>query len=96
MKNHSTLRMTVIAPRITEKGTGTMATANAYAFDVTKDATAQSVAREIEATYGVKPVKVNLAQIPAKKVMARGKRGATSAGKKAYVYLKKGDSIAII
>jgi large subunit ribosomal protein L23 len=96
MKNYTTTRMTVIAPRITEKGTVTMASANAYVFDVTKDATARSVAREIEASYGVKPVKVNLAPVVGKTMFARGKAGVSGGGKKAYVYLKKGDSIAII
>jgi len=44
----------------------------------------------------VKPEKVRVAAIPAKKVFVRGKKGVKSGGKKAYVYLKKGDKIELI
>lgn len=92
----TTSRNTIQSPRITEKATITMGVANAYVFNVTPDATKASIMHDIKAAYNVKPVRVNIVNLPAKRTMRRGKKGKTAAQKKAYVYLKKGDSIAII
>lgn len=84
-------------PRITEKAT--YASANrVYVFEIATDATKKDVEKAIEEYYKVTPIKVNLAKIPSKKRRNRGKRtfGTTTAGKKAYVYLKEGDSIEFV
>ena len=80
------------SPRITEKAT-VKAGENQYVFEVTDRSTKASIAKSIEALYKVKPVKVNIVNIPAKTVFVRGKVGKKSAIKKAYVFLKKGDKI---
>ena len=61
---------------------------------------AENVKKEIEKSiqkmYNVIPVKINTAKIPDKLVSYRGKLGIKSGGKKAYVYLKKGDKIEFV
>lgn len=82
--------------RITEKGS--FASANSvYVFDVASSATKSDIKRAISALYKVNPVKVATARVPGKKVrhMRTGMIGKTSGGKKAYVYLKKGETITI-
>lgn len=85
----------LIRPRITEKAT-MQTEKNAYVFEIHTDASKHDVINAVFAQYKVKPVRVNIARNPAKRVLVRGKRGTTSAIKKAYVYLKKGDKIEII
>lgn len=83
---------TLKRPRITEKATYS-AERGAYIFEIVQDATKITVAKAIEATYKVKPIKVNIVRTPAKKVFVRGKVGSKQAIKKAIVFLKKGDTI---
>lgn len=87
----------LLRPRITEKAT-TVIENHAYVFEVKEDATKHDVAHAIEHFYKVKPVKVNLARIPAKRRRSRNRRtfGVSTVGKKAYVYLKEGDTIEFI
>ncbi len=91
--------MTILKnPRITEKA-ATLAAANCYTFDVPKSATKQEIKKAIKAQYKVTPVSVRTVTIPTKRVMPRtrkGKIGTTGGGKKAYVYLKKGDTIEVL
>ena len=84
----------LIRPRITEKAAN-MTASNVYTFDVVKTATKKQVAEAITAIYKVTPVKVNVVNTPAKRVKMRRKRGfgKTTATRKAYVYLKKGEEI---
>lgn len=86
----------LLFPRITEKGAH-LAQAGAYVFNVAVDASKREVAEAVRAVYNVTPRKVTLARIPRKIVMTRGtnRKGATRGGKKAYVFLKKGDSIEL-
>lgn len=69
---------------------------NVYVFEVPADATATDVKDAIELIYKVRPVKVNMVNLPGKKVSLRTRRGTgTRASRhKAYVYLKKGDTIS--
>jgi len=82
------------APRITEKAT-MHSGAGVYVFNIDTKATKRDVSLAVERFYKVKPVKVNIAQVPSKVVSrrGRGKSGVKAGGKKAYVYLKEGDSI---
>lgn len=52
----------------------------------------------ISELFKVMPRMVRVVAIPKKEVMTRGtnKKGTTAGGKKAYVFLKKGDKIEII
>ncbi len=86
----------LLYPRITEKAALGADKLNVYVFEVTPNATKKSISASVFEVYGKKPIRVNVAQIPAKKVFVRGKRGVKSGGKKAYVYLKKGDKIELI
>lgn len=85
-------------PRITEKGAVIAGTNNVYPFDVRPDATKKEIAAAIKAVYKVTPVKIATISVPAKSVRSRrtGKMGRQSGGKKAYVYLKKGDKIEFV
>lgn len=84
----------LVRPRITEKAAN-MTAVNVYTFDIVKSATKRQVADAIKAIYKVTPVKVNVVNTPAKRVRMRRKRGfgATTASRKAYVFLKKGEEI---
>ena len=82
-------------PRVTEKGSFAMEQ-NVYTFDITADANKTEIKKAIFALYKVKPVKVNVLPVPKKKIMSKGKEGTKGGGRKAFVYLKKGDKIEFI
>jgi len=82
-------------PRITEKGTH-LESVNAYLFDVGYGANKDEVKRAIFSLYKVRPVKVNMLRIPEKKMNSRAGVGVKSGGRKAVVYLKKGDKIEFV
>ncbi|MFH0755619.1 MAG: 50S ribosomal protein L23 [bacterium] len=83
-------------PKITEKAGIKSDTQNVYTFEVIKNATKKTISEAIELIYKIKPIKINIVNLPAKKITSRGKRGTQSAIKKALVFLKKGDKIAFI
>lgn len=87
----------ILSPRITEKG-AYLGEGGVYVFNVAQGANKQEVARAIREIFKVVPRKVRVAQVPAKKVLTRGtnRTGTKAGGKKAYVYLKKGDVIEIV
>lgn len=85
----------IIRPRVTEKAT-TVAESGIYVFEVEKDTSKKEIAAAIKNLYKVSPVKINIVKIPRKQVFVRGKKGFKAGGKKAYVYLKKGEKIEII
>jgi large subunit ribosomal protein L23 len=82
-------------PRITEKASMSSAQ-GVYAFEVAETANKRTIAAAIQMLYNVKPVKVAVARIAAKKVMLKGRPGVKKGGKKAYVYLKKGETIEFV
>lgn len=86
-------------PRITEKAT-IMVEGACYTFDVEKSTTKKEIEKAVKALYKVTPRMIRTVTIPTKKVMPRGKRraniGTKGGGKKAYVYLKKGDKIEVL
>lgn len=86
----------LLRPRITEKAALGADKSNVYIFEVTQDSTKKSISASVRDVYGVTPEKVRVVAIPAKRVFVRGKRGVKSGGKKAYVYLKKGDKIELM
>jgi large subunit ribosomal protein L23 len=88
--NHSKI---IVRPRITEKSGIMNESSNVYTFEVEKNATKDTIAKAIKTLYKVTAVKVRIVNLPAKKVLVRGKKGTQSAVKKALVYLKKGDKI---
>ena len=83
-------------PRITEKAT--MHTGNnVYTFDVLPAAGKRQIANAIKDVYNVTPVSIRVVTIPAKRrVNRRGIAGVQQGGKKAYVQLKKGETIELV
>lgn len=66
-----------------------------YVFEVPTEATKTDVKLAVEKYYKVSPRQVRIANLPAKKVSLRTRRGVGVRARrhKAYVYLKKGDTI---
>lgn len=69
-----------------------------YVFQVTPEATKTQIKEAIMKFYKVMPKKVRIANLPAKKVSMRTRRGVGTRARrhKAYVYLAKGDSIQLV
>ena len=94
-KDVSVLATSVIkGPRITEKAS-ILASKNVYTFNVATTATKSEIKKAIKAQYKVTPARVTIAKFPSIIELTRGKWGKIKGGKKAYVHLKKGDTIAI-
>ncbi len=82
-------------PRVTEKASFA-AEQNVYTFDISQSANKREIKKAVFTLYKVHPVKVNVMTIPRKKTMSQGKKGMRGGGRKAFVYLKKGDKIEFI
>ncbi len=82
--------------RITEKAT-MHSEQSVYTFDVAERANKRDIMSAVKKLYSVSPLKVRVVPIPskAKRSQRTGKVGMKKGGKKAYVYLKKGDTINI-
>lgn len=85
------------APRVTEKAMR-VSEKNVYVFEVAPRATKFDVRAAVKAFYGVTPVKVNIVNKTARQFKsATTRRTKTEKGlRKAYVYLKKGDTISLV
>lgn len=81
-------------PRITEKA-AMISGDNVYTFDVATKANKIQVKKAIVDQYKVTPLKVNIINMKARKVMKRGRKTHQTGSKKALVFLKKGDSIEL-
>ena len=87
----------IISPRITEKATDLSTDYNAYAFNVAPHATKNQIKQAVKDMYNVTARKVRVVKHPRTRTRGRrGERGMTGGGKKAYVYLKDGDSIEFV
>lgn len=86
----------IAKPRITEKAVG-KGEQNVYTFVVHKDATKHDVRDAIRELFKVTPVKVNIVNKTPRTRMqrSRGRRVSEKGMKKAYVYLRKGDTIEL-
>jgi ribosomal protein L23 len=96
-RNDGRLSQVLKAPHFSEKALiGTER--GVYVFQVPADATKHEIAAAVEKFYGVTPVKVRMANLPAKTVSLRTRRGVGTRARrhKAYVYLKKGDTISLV
>ena len=82
--------------RITEKASMQQGM-NVYTFNVAPSASKRDIMLAVRALYKVTPRKVAVVNIRGKerRNMRSGTRGMTTGGKKAYVFLKKGDEISI-
>lgn len=91
------LEAVLLKPHFTEKSVG-MGEKNVYSFEVKRDATKFQVRDAVKALYNVTPVKVNIVnKLPAhRRKGSSGRMIKVSGMKKAYVYLKKGDTINLV
>ena len=82
--------------RITEKAT-MHSMESVYVFEVAERATKREIIMAVRDIYNVTPRMVRVAPIPTKTTrnMRTGVTGTKRGGKKAYVYLKKGETIII-
>jgi large subunit ribosomal protein L23 len=87
----------LLRPRVTEKAVG-QGEKNVYTFVIKKEATKGDVKEAVKKLFGVTPVGVNIVNKQPKQYRSRSKgRTITQKGlKKAYVYLKDGDSINLV
>lgn len=86
----------LLNPRITEKATMHSAD-SVYTFHVAESANKYQIAQAVRELYKVTPRMVRVVRIPSKikRNMRTGKEGVKKGGKKAYVYLKKGETITM-
>ncbi len=91
VKSHPLLK----GARITEKS-ALLADKGIYTFNVAPNANKSEIKKAIKMVYSVTPVKIAITQITEKKVFIRGNKGVKQGGKKAVVYLKKGDKIEFV
>ncbi len=82
--------------RITEKAT-MHSTDSVYTFDVATFANKKDIMKAVQAIYKVTPRMVRVVTVPEKKKrnMRTGRIGIKRGGKKAYVYLKRGETITL-
>jgi large subunit ribosomal protein L23 len=87
----------IFAPRITEKG-AYLGQDGVYVFNVDPKAGKREISEAVHAIFKVWPRKVRVVRIPRKRSLTRGTNrvGQTTGGKKAYVYLKKGETIEVV
>ncbi len=85
------------SPRITEKAMRN-SEKNVYTFEVARTATKFDVRDAVKKFFNVTPVKVNIVnKAPRQFKTTNNRRTKTEHGmKKAYVYLKKGDTISLV
>jgi large subunit ribosomal protein L23 len=91
------LAAVIVKPHLTEKSVKA-GEQNVYTLEVKRDATKYEVRDAVKALYNVTPVKVNIVnKRPAKRQVGfRNTLKHEKGMKKAYVYLKKGDSISLV
>ena len=87
----------ILSPRITEKASE-VSSKNVWIFNVRKDSNKIKIKEAVTALYNVIPEKICISKIASKskRIKVKGRERETSKtkqGKKAYVYLKKGDKI---
>ena len=68
-----------------------------YVFKIPAEATKPEIKAAIEKFYGVTPRQIRIVNLPAKTKSLRTRRGTGTRARrhKAYVYLKKGDSLQL-
>ena len=86
----------LLRPCVTEKASKSAMEDNVYMFEVGVRATKRDIKKAVSDFYKVQAVKIAVLPIPSKDVSVRGKKGRTAKGKKAYIYLKKGDKIEFV
>ena len=84
-------------PRVTEKAT-VLASAKkpVYTFEVPGHVNKHEIKKAIIDQFKVTPVKINIVNLPAKRIQVRRTNGVRGAVKKALVFLNSGQSIDVV
>lgn len=82
----------ILGPRITEKA-AYASEKNVFVFNVAMNANKIEIKKAIKDAYKVTPTAVNIVVSKPQAVVFRGRPGTKQSFKKAYVTLKKGDTI---
>jgi len=88
------LSWVLLQPRITEKAV-LLGEKNVYTFDVHPRANKIQVKEAVQKLYGVQPIRVNMVVQKTRSIIRRNKKATRKGTKKALVFLKKGDTIAV-
>jgi ribosomal protein L23 len=93
---HAGVANVLTQARITEKASD-VAQSGVYTFDISANATKRDIMQAVKSLYGVTPRKVAVVTIKSKtrRNARTGKTGIKKGGRKAYVYLKSGETITI-
>lgn len=91
------LSQVLLKPRVTEKAVG-QSGQNVYTFIVRRDATKHEVRDAVKAVFNVTPIRVNIVNKSPRQSHSRrlGRTISEKGMKKAYVQLKKGDTINLV
>ncbi len=93
-KSEAFTKASVIIPHITEKATA-LSEKGIYVFEI-RDKTNKIMVKEaVKKQYNVSPRKVNIVNLPVKKISIQSRSVAKKIPKKAVVYLKQGDKIEL-
>ncbi|OGI83778.1 50S ribosomal protein L23 [Candidatus Nomurabacteria bacterium RIFCSPLOWO2_01_FULL_36_10b] len=84
-----------LEPRLTEKAAH-ISTYNVYTFNVASKANKIDIMKAVKEKFKVTPIRVNIVVNKPKASYIRGRIGTRGGGKKAMVYLKKGDTINFV
>ena len=84
----------ILGPRVTEKA-AYATEKNVFVFNVALDANKIEIKKAIKDEYKVVPTSVNVVVSKPRAKVFRGKLGTKKAFKKAYITLKKGDTIEL-
>lgn len=85
----------IIRPILTEKSLRLQKEANAYVFEVRRDANKPQIKKAVEDLFKVKVVKVSTINLKGKPRRRYRAIGRTRSFKKAVVFLKEGDTIRL-
>ena len=85
----------IIRPILTEKSLRLQKEANAYVFEVRRDANKPQIKKAVEDLFKVKVVKVSTINLKGKPRRRYRAVGRTRSFKKAIVFLKEGDTIRL-
>lgn len=81
-------------PHLTEKATDAQnQKAPVYTFRAAPSANKAQIRQTVVKNFKVKPIKIRIVNLPAKRIVYRGRTGSKPGFKKALVYLKPGDKI---
>ena len=95
-KGGDRIKALIVKPRFTEKATTLAEKNNCYTFDVDTASHKQEIEKALELLYGITPKSVRIVKKAPGKGAVRGRIVHIKGYKKAYVYLKKGETLKLM